>query len=355
MRKRAVSLRAPLRRLRKAGGLPLSALLIFSSLATAQAPSAPAPAPDDSVAAPEQGAAAASGVDATTGFGPADSGRTDVNHWLEKLSRAVTGLEYSGLVTFEHAGVLETLEVVHAVREGQQVERVRYLSGEPRELISHGSSDSCERTGNPLARTELWRGASSADVQQTYHFILRGSERIADRDAVVIEARPRDRDRLGMVVSLDRETGLPLKSMLVGTQGRVLERYQFVRLDLSPIQDTELEPKSDSARRIDNSGACALAQSRWQLGWLPAGFEPVSVRPLADGDMLVFSDGLSVFTVFVQRLGPELDFKGRAIRGATVAYMDRIEVDGVDYTVTVVGEIPDTTARRVAGSVSASG
>lgn len=350
MRKPAVHQTCP-RWIRRANGA-LLALLVLSPLAEAQ--SVPAQAESDSAA---DSAAAANDGEAPAGAAPVPAGtRPDVEQWLVKLGEAVTGLEYSGLVTFEHAGVLETLEVVHAVREGQQVERVRYLSGEPRELISHGSnSNNCKRSASPLARTELWRGAGSADVQRTYHFILRGTERIADRDTVVIEARPRDRDRLGMVVSLDRETGLPLKSMLVSAKGRVLERYQFVELDLSPIEAGELEASSADARRIDNSGACSLAQSRWQPGWLPDGFKPVSVKPLADGDMLVYSDGLSVFTVFVQRLGPELDFKGQAIRGATVAYMDRIQVDGVDYTVTVVGEIPDATARRVAGSVSTSG
>ncbi|WP_444907694.1 MucB/RseB C-terminal domain-containing protein [Microbulbifer sp. SSSA008] len=278
----------------------------------------------------------------------------EVEHWLAKLAKAVTELEYSGLVTFEHAGLLETLQVVHAVREGEQVERVRYLSGEPRELISHGSAGNCDVSASPRNRATAWNSAGQQQAQRAYQFILRGEERIADRDAVVIEARPRDRYRLGLVVSLDKQTGLPLKTMLVSTQGRVLERYQFVQLDLSPVEDAALQAVSNNARRIDNRNECTASQSRWQVGWLPDGFRVVSVKPLSDGDMMVFSDGLGVFSVFVQRLGPELEgFKGRAIRGATTAYMDRLEIEGVAYTVTVVGEIPETTARRVASSITA--
>ncbi|WP_444911211.1 MucB/RseB C-terminal domain-containing protein [Microbulbifer sp. PAAF003] len=278
----------------------------------------------------------------------------EVEHWLAKLAKAVTELEYSGLVTFEHAGLLETLQVVHAVREGEQVERVRYLSGEPRELISHGSAGNCDVSASPRNRATAWSSAGQQQAQRAYQFILRGEERIADRDAVVIEARPRDRYRLGLVVSLDKQTGLPLKTMLVSTQGRVLERYQFVQLDLSPVEDAALQAVSNNARRIDNRNECTASQSRWQVGWLPDGFRVVSVKPLSDGDMMVFSDGLGVFSVFVQRLGPELEgFKGRAIRGATTAYMDRLEIEGVAYTVTVVGEIPETTARRVASSITA--
>ncbi|WKD50900.1 MucB/RseB C-terminal domain-containing protein [Microbulbifer spongiae] len=280
----------------------------------------------------------------------------EVEQWLGKLAQAMNELEYSGLVTFEHAGLLETLQVVRAVRGGEQVERVRYLSGAPRELISYGSGGHCAYDASPSIRATLLNAAGQQQVQRAYQFILRGKERIADRESVVIEARPRDRYRLGLVVSLDRETGLPLKSMLVSTQGRVLERYQFVQLDLSPVKDSALQAVSSHARRIDNRNGCDTSQSRWQVRWLPEGFRVVSVKPLPDGDMMVFSDGLGVFTVFVQRLGPELeDFKGRAIRGATVAYMDRMEVKGVPYTVTVVGEIPDATARRVASSIVEKG
>ena len=272
---------------------------------------------------------------------------------LGKMADAVTNLEYRGLVTFEHVGVMETLEVVHGVRNGEQVERIRYLTGSHRELVSRGQDARCRRDGSPLSRAGLWSSSGLENVQNLYHFFIRGEERIADREAVILEARPRDPHRYGMVISVDRETGLPLKSMLVAPAGRVLERFQFVELDLAPIDDAELQPQSSDARESDNAGHCGSLVSRWRLGWAPAGFKAVATRELADGEMLVFSDGLSAFTVFVQKLGPEMNYKGRATRGATVAYMDHLEVNGMRYTITVVGEIPDSTAQLVAKSVAA--
>lgn len=273
--------------------------------------------------------------------------------WLAKLAEAVEKLEYRGLVTFEHVGVMETLEVVHGIRNGEQVERIRYLTGSPRELVSRGRDAQCRSDASPLSRAGLWSATGQRNVQDSYHFVVRGEERIADRDAVVLAAHPRDPHRFGVVISVDKETGLPLKSLLVAPAGRVLERFQFVELDLTPIKDSELQPQSAAARESEGAVDCGNLVSRWQLGWAPAGFKAVAVQKLADGEMLVFSDGLSAFTVFVQQLGPNMNYKGRAVRGATVAYMDHIEVDGERYTVTVVGEIPDNTAQLVAKAVTA--
>jgi len=276
----------------------------------------------------------------------------EIQALLGKLANAVANLEYRGLVTFEHMGVMETLEVVHGIRNGEPVERIRFLTGASREMVSQGHDAQCRRDGSPLSRAGLWSNMGQQNVQSSYQFLQRGEERIADREAVVLEARPRDSHRFGMVVSIDRETGLPLKSLLVAPAGRVLERFQFVELDLSPIADSELEPHSDSARKSDGTGHCGSLVSRWQMGWVPNGFKAVVARELADGEMQVFSDGLSAFTVFVQKLGPNMNYRGRAVRGATVAYMDHIEVEGEHYTVTVVGEIPDNTAQLVAKSVN---
>lgn len=275
----------------------------------------------------------------------------EIQKLLSKLANAVTSLEYRGFATFEHAGVMESVEVVHGIRSGEPVERIRFLTGAPREMVSRGQDAQCRRDGSPLSRAGLWSSVGLQNVQGNYQFVLRGEERIADRDAVVLEARPRDVHRFGMVVSVDRETGLPLKSLLVAPSGRLLERFQFVELDLAPIADSDLQPHSDSARESEGAGHCGSLVSRWQLNWVPNGFKAVAARELVDGEMQVFSDGLSAFTVFVQKLGPNMNYRGRAVRGATVAYMDQFEINNEHYTVTVVGEIPDNTALLVAKSV----
>ncbi len=312
------------------------------------APEKPESGQEPEAVAPPADTAAPAAVLPESGADTAASVRV----WLEKLAEAVTSLEYSGLVAFEHQGMLETLEVVHGLRSGEQVERVRYLSGAPRELVSRGHTAHCRRDGSPLSRAGLWTNMGQKNVQSLYHFLLRGTERVADRDTVVIEVRPRDIHRLGMVISLDKQTGLPLKSMLVASNGQVLERYQFVQLNLKPVTDKALQARSEVVRESDSAEGCGSTVSRWELRWVPPGYKPVATRELADGEMLVYSDGLSVFTVFVQSLGPEMRFTGRAVRGATVAYMDGLEDKGERYTVTVVGEIPEKTAQVLVRAVS---
>ena len=287
---------------------------------------------------------------------PESSGQAAENqtpaYWLSKMADAVTNLEYRGLVTFEHVGLLETLEVIHGLRGGEQVERLRYLSGSPREMVSQGQDAHCRRQGSPLSRAGIWSPMGQQNVQSLYHVLQRGKERVADREAVVLELRPKDVHRLGMVVSVDVLTGLPLKSMLVNPNGQVLERYQFVELDLSPVKDEDLVAKSPDARESEVGGDCGSIVSRWQLRWVPPGFKPVASREIDHGELLVYSDGLSVFTVFVQALGPEINFNGRAVRGATVAYMNHVMINEQSFTITVVGEIPVQTAQLVARSVA---
>ncbi|WP_158681709.1 MucB/RseB C-terminal domain-containing protein [Microbulbifer pacificus] len=333
----------------------LLAFLLFASplLPVAVAQEADTPQAEAPEAVPGTGSAPQN----PGGAAPAESrvapptGDAEIQALLGKLANAVANLEYRGLVTFEHMGVMETLEVVHGIRNGEPVERIRFLTGAPREMVSRGHDAQCRRDGSPLSRAGLWSNMGLQNVQNNYQFLQRGEERIADREAVVLEARPRDAHRFGLVVSVDRETGLPLKSLLVAPAGRVLERFQFVELDLTAIDDSELQPHSASARESEGTGHCGSLVSRWQMGWVPSGFKAVAARELADGEMQVFSDGLSAFTVFVQKLGPSMNYRGRAVRGATVAYMDHIEVNDEHYTVTVVGEIPDNTAQLVAKAV----
>lgn len=68
----------------------------------------------------------------------------------------------------------------------------------------------------------------------------------------------------------------------------------------------------------------------------------------------MYTDGFSTLTLVLEPADAEaaLASDGKARRGATVAYMRQLSVDGQPYLLTVVGEVPLITARKVASNVA---
>lgn len=85
---------------------------------------------------------------------------------------------------------------------------------------------------------------------------------------------------------------------------------------------------------------------------MPSGFMSAGVnRSESVGDMMMFTDGLSSFSVFVRPSVDGVAAQGQAQRGATVAFMQQYRFGQDIYTVSVVGEIPARTAQRIASSI----
>ena len=68
----------------------------------------------------------------------------------------------------------------------------------------------------------------------------------------------------------------------------------------------------------------------------------------------MFTDGLAVFSVFIDsdqgRLLPAID----ANLGATVAVLTKADINNKEYAICVVGEIPRATANQIASAISLS-
>lgn len=133
---------------------------------------------------------------------------------------------------------------------------------------------------------------------------------MAGRNAVIVSISPRDPYRYGFELHLDRETALPLKSLLLNDQGQLLERFQFTRLDTSATpSEQSLQPGSDcspvtmsAAKSPDMS-----ATQKWHLDWLPPGFQQISSATRKDSqtkstvDSLMYDDGLARFRCFLSQ------------------------------------------------------
>jgi sigma-E factor negative regulatory protein RseB len=274
----------------------------------------------------------------------------EARRWLERLAAAGNEFAYRGVLVFERGDHIESLRITHGFVDGRPYDHLEYLDGDRREVIRSGSSLVCVDPGQRLSRL-LRKQQRSAVAALEDHYALRlgGEGRIAGRDAVLLEAVQRDGFRFGYRFALDRATGLPLRYELVDDQGRVLERFQFTSLEFSDDLRPEWRRAVGDESPASPASAAGALPAVWQAGWLPPGF--VAISNENDGEGQTYTDGLAIFSVFVEELAAA-DTGGSARQGATVAHTAPLRHGDRSYLVTVIGEIPSITAQRVADAVA---
>lgn len=270
---------------------------------------------------------------------------------LKKMAAANRELDYQGSFTYEYSGTLKAIRITHVVVDGLEYERLLYLNGPRREVVRGGLSPECRNGGDDFLAGVPVPTEFASHLEANYELYLRGEDRVADRDVRVIHVVPKDGMRYGYILSLDKETGLLLQSLLVGTSRRVMERFQYVDISYQ-LGDVEKESLVAKGRAAPVAGGCeepSAAGLKWQAKWLPDGFRLVSASSEVEGQTsMVYSDGLSFVSVFVSSDGEPAFPAIQAQRGATVAQIARLNHNGREYAICVVGEVPPATAERIA-------
>ena len=285
-------------------------------------------------------------------------------------------------VGFRTAARLATYRVVHKVIDGVERERIEHLDGPRREVLRTGDRIVCAL--QPGDELPALAGAAPAApyagvfgrrfeaMSDNYRVGFDGRGRIAGRSAIKLQVAPLDQDRFGYRLWLDEATGLLLRSELhsVAAEASKLEIFQFTQLrigdgvateDLAPAMPNavlhELTP-SAGPQRSDAAATrrARAAPPRWQAGWVPRGFRMASANgpPGTEGtpvSTLVFSDGLAAFSVFIEAMPAVGAGNVVSRRGATVLLSQAKPGIDREHLVTVVGEVPVATARRIAAGV----
>lgn len=281
--------------------------------------------------------------------------------WLSRLAHSMSELNYRGVMSYARGNHLESLRITHGTFNGEQYERLEHLDGERREVIRHGAQLTCIQLGQRLDllfhKHLLKEGLAGLDPY--YDIQLGAEERIAGRRAIGIHIKPHDEFRFGYNLALDHDTGLLLRLESFDATGLVLERLQFVEVEIGqPLKREWLGDIPTGAAKAPDPApidrVVEEAQMAWRPQWLPPGFV-LSVAPHRPSEeMLTYSDGLAVLSVFVEPANAPLPSgEGNAAQGATVAYTRPTSFSGRPYLITVLGEVPAATARRVANSVTA--
>ena len=288
----------------------------------------------------------------------------EAQDWLIRLGQAEQQQSFHGTFVYERNGSFSTHNIWHRVQNGQVRERLLQLDGSAQEVVRIDGHTQCVSGtliaglgGSPNAAA---RPLDPKKLKNWYELAVVGKSRVAGRDAVIVSLTPRDQHRYGFELHLDKQTGLPLKSLLLNDKGQLLERFQFTSLDTDNVPtDKDLLADADcKVITLDSDKASAVKTAQmWHSDWLPPGFELISSTSHKDPktkvqvNSLMYDDGLARFSVFLEPLNGATVTDTRTQLGPTVAVSRRLTTPEGEIMVTVVGEIPIGTAERIALSM----
>ena len=300
----------------------------------------------------------------------------EVRGLLDRMVRASRSLDYIGTFVYRNGSTIQSMKIIHRADTNGSRERLVALSGAAREVIRDGKRVTCilpDDQSVVIAKRRPSRLypytafgpeiAIGSDIAEFYSLSSDGVERVADREATVIDVRPKDQYRYGFRLAVDHETGLLLKLEFLDNEMTALEQIVYTHLDLpESIPDAALKPRiSDAgftryeadAAHGAGSGSTARTQE-WAIGWLPAGFRMAneSYGPIQPGrdsvDHRVYSDGLASLSIFIEEGIDSSDrIEGLSSVGAVNAFSRIID----DFQLSVVGEVPEITVEKVAQSI----
>jgi sigma-E factor negative regulatory protein RseB len=294
----------------------------------------------------------------TATAGDAIDARTP-EQWLQLVQQAARRLDYAGTMVYQQGSEVRMSRIVHVFDGLVSHERLQPMDGRPREFIRRADEVKClipesrRVVVERKARAESFPGlAATAAVELLQHYSVKGvgRERVGGFDCQVLEIQPRQGDRYGYRIWVDRATGLLLRSQTLNERGDVLEQMAFADVRIGGVDREQLKPSwSTDGWKVDETAyrPVDLREQGWRLV-PPSGFKPLYAvrRPMAGGQALqaVYSDGLASLSVFIEPASPAAANEAFPQGGPINAYVRRFD----DSTVTVIGEIPFDTARAVA-------
>ncbi len=274
--------------------------------------------------------------------------------WLDKMSRSMRQISYQGIVTLQRDDKMQVMQVSHSVDHGISSERLTELTGQGAQVERGSHALDCIHPGDQLLRLGTLLQADGCGIAEQYRFSVADGERVAGRNAVRIDIEPRDMYRFGYSMALDRETGLLLKTQTISHGQRTLETTQFAHIsytdDVPAVGGVDVIHEAQHPHTQSPSANFTVARA-WNLGWVPRGFTATDT-PLGISGRRTYTDGLAVFSVFLEDLDIEISpGEGIVRQGGTTIYTRGMRIAGQPVLVTVIGEVPVNTARMVADSV----
>ncbi len=285
---------------------------------------------------------------------------------LRQASAAWRAGNFRGRFIYVRGNRMESMQVVHAVIDGVEHERLSHLDDSTAEIIRRGDETINIHPNARVTRFDVAANggpfrtftAMADSVAQHYQVRRAAPSRVAGRSADFVSVGPRDAYRYGYRLWVDRESRLPLRYEVVSRKGVALESVEFIDVEtgiqvprelFTPPASTDGHEVASTSLRSTDAPMPAVTPS-----WLPPGFSMTDSQMQGEKEhesaAITYSDGLAAFSFFVEKVGTDAKPMGRQI-GPTVAVSGVLDAASAGkFRVTLVGEIPASAAVKVVES-----
>ncbi|MEC7642847.1 MULTISPECIES: MucB/RseB C-terminal domain-containing protein [unclassified Idiomarina] len=290
--------------------------------------------------------------------------QSDGERWYNFMSDALNEQNFEASLVYVLGDRIEPYHWLHAVEaSGEQLELIVQMNGPGFRVLRIGDKVS---HFHPAARDYSLRARSINYlippafsqkfelIKDYYRVVAVGGARVLDRKAQHIRLISKHDNRFGFSVWVDRDSGMPLKMMMINEEGVPIEQVQMtslaLRQDPSPLLE-ELKRLS-MPPLIQMSTLNQQMQSNVRPTWQPEGFKLVEQKhhQLAVDDTPVdhylFTDGLTEYSVYIAPRAAE-QAGSMSVIGSQNLYTEPRN----DVIITVVGQIPIQTAKRIVAEV----
>jgi len=294
----------------------------------------------------------------------------DAAVWLQRMSDAARKVSYEGVFVMQHGAGMQTLSIVNRPVGSAKESRLAAMDGIEREIrcsqtgsvsrVMEGGQVRLEKRLNSRYFPDLLP-PDAAPLANWYDVRLGERARVAGLECRQIMIVPKDAYRWGYVLCADKDSGLPLKAMMVNETGQPLMQYAFAEIRIG------------GQPRIDNGKDSKARQSEWSMPashvtMRPISLETVNVTSLPPGfsrisavkrrlpnkadevEHWVFSDGLTHVSLFLEPAAhPINSIRGQSKQG--MINMVKLQVGQMQAT--VLGDAPWPAIEAIAMGLEA--
>ncbi|MEW5786504.1 MAG: MucB/RseB C-terminal domain-containing protein [Pseudomonadota bacterium] len=281
--------------------------------------------------------------------------------WLQRMADAARHVGYEGVFAFQHGDApLQSLMVSNRPAPAGKDSRLLAMDGEQREVrCSQGISLSMQTAGGQVKVERRLNSrhfpdllpANATPLANWYNVRLGEVGRVAGLDCRQVELTPRDAFRWGYVLCAEKETGLPLKAMMINDAGKPLMQYAFAEVKLGALPRNAPPPAQTASE-----AARPVAAGRVGVKSLPPGFTRITAvkrqLPNKPGEVehWVFSDGLTHISLFLENAAQPVE----TLRGQSKLGMINMLTRQVGaMQATILGDAPWPAVEAIAMNLEA--